>query len=99
MAGRLRAVKPGEETPQRRRRPLTIVEAAASGDERALLTALRERIAKTVSDAGCPPRELAALSRRLQELTRDIAGIDAVKRCVDEGGGAAGDDRWDDSAI
>ena len=99
MAGRLRAVKPGDETAQRRRRPPTIVEAAASGDERALLVALRERVAKTVSDAGCPPRDLAALSRRLQELSRDIAGLDAVKRCVDEAVGAAGDDRWDDSAI
>ena len=100
MAGKLRAVKPGEATPQRRRRPLTIVEAAGSGDERALLVALRERIARTVTDPRCPPRDLAALSRRLQELSKDIAAID-VKRCADGGDGVVevGAQPWDESAI
>jgi hypothetical protein len=97
MAGKLRAMKPGEAA-LRRRRPLSIVQAAASGDERALLVALRERIARTVTDPGCPPRDLAALSRRLQELSKDIAAID-VKCCAGEGGGAAGDSAWDDSAV
>ena len=45
-----------------------------------------------MTDPNCPPRELAALSRRLQELMKDIALIDArVKQETAEGAGLKGD--------
>ena len=53
----LRAVAPGETKPAA---PKTVAQAAASGDHRALLVAMRERIAVTVSNPDCPPRDLAA---------------------------------------
>lgn len=81
MAKQLRAVKPGE-TPKRK---LTITEAAGKGSHRELLEALRERVAAAVEDPNCPPRDLAALSRRLQEIAKEIAAIDAK---ADEEGGA-----------
>lgn len=73
MTKPLRAVKPGETSG---RKP-TITEAANAGDHRDLLVALRERVARTVEDPNCPPRDLAALSRRLQEIAREIDAIDA----------------------
>lgn len=81
----LRAVKP-DETPAKAKK-LTVSEAAASGDHRALLVSLRERIAKTVSDPDCPPRDLASLTRRLQDVSKEIEQIDL--RAKEDGADAA----------
>lgn len=71
----LRAVSPGEKAPAVR--PKTITEAADSGTTRELLVAMRARIAKAVEDANTPARDLAALTKRLVEVVRDIEAIDA----------------------
>lgn len=76
---KLRAVTADEAAPSKRRAK-TITEAAAAGDQKVLLVALRERVAKAVEDPNCPPRDLAALSRRLQEIGRDIEAIEARER-------------------
>lgn len=79
---------------------LTITEAAASGDRRALLVAMRSRVASAVEDEETPPRDLAALSRRLLEIANEIAVIDQ-ELGDDELGKAAAtpDEVWDESAI
>lgn len=73
----LRAVAPGEKAPKKAP-PKTITQAAKEGTTRELLAALRDRLAKAVEDPNCPPRDLASLSRRLHEITRDIEAIDAA---------------------
>lgn len=73
MARQLRAVSPGEKPAQKK---LSVAEAASTGNHRSLLVAMRERIARTVSDPDCPPRDLAALTRRLQDISKEIEGID-----------------------
>lgn len=88
---RLRVVDPGEQP--RRRKRLTVVEAAEKGTVREQLVALRERIAKTVQDPNCPPRDLAALSRRLMELTKEIEAIDAREAEADDDR-ATPDEAW-----
>src|SRR5690606_8046645 len=92
-AKRLRAVQP-DEAPAKKER-LTVAQAAATGDHRALLVAMRERIARTVSDPDCPPRDLAALSRRLQDIAKEIEQYDL--RAKEEGADA--DDVADDEAF
>ena len=96
----VRAVKPGEKVTAR---PKTVAQAAESGDHYDLLVAMRERIAKTVSDPGCPPRDLAALTRRLQDIAKEIDQIDQRrKQEADEDGGSASDGDatgWDTEAI
>lgn len=77
---KLRAVGEGETPAPAKPRPKSVTEAAASGDPKQLLLALRERVAKTVEDPNCPPRDLAALSRRLQEINRDIEAIEAREK-------------------
>lgn len=92
----LRAVEPGERTV----RKLTVAEAAASGDHRALLVSMRERIAQTVSNPDCPPRDLAALTRRLQDIAKEIEAIDL--RAKEEGADAADvaeDEEWSAEAL
>lgn len=65
---RLRAVAPSEVAPRRK----SVADAALLGDRRELLVAMRDRIAKTISDPDCPPRDLASLTRRLQDIAREI---------------------------
>jgi hypothetical protein len=42
-----------------------------------LLVALRSRVASAIDDPETPARDLASLTRRMQEVCRDIAAIDA----------------------
>ena len=72
MARALRSVTPGEPAPRRK----SVADAAQSGDRRELLVAMRDRIAKTISDPDCPPRDLASLTRRLQDIAREIDQLD-----------------------
>lgn len=89
----LRAVKPGESMP--RQKPLTVTAAAKDGTRRDLLVALRARIAQTVENADTPPRDLAALSRRLLEIAKEIEAMDADSQGGEVGAAAATpDEEW-----
>lgn len=57
--------------------PKSVTEAAKSGTTRELLSAMRGRIAEAVEDPMTPARDLAALTKRLVEVVRDIEAIDA----------------------
>lgn len=95
----LRAVKSGDLAPKKAA-PKSVAQAAAGGDHRELLVAMRERIARTVSDPDCPPRDLAALTRRLQDIAKEIDAIDLrARQEAAEGSDAAEDEDWDESAI
>ena len=95
----LRAVQPGEKATQVK--PKSVTEAADAGSTRELLVAMRARIAKAVEDPNTPARDLAALTKRLVEVVRDIEAIDA--RQVQEAERAASksvrDERFDPEAI
>jgi len=85
----LRTVAPNEVAEVR----YTITEAAERGTLRQQMVALRERIAVTVQDPDCPPRDLASLSRRLLDITKEIEAIDVRSR-EDDDGEAAPDEEW-----
>lgn len=74
----LRAVAPGEKVAPIS--PKTVAQAA-KGSQRDLLVAMRDRIAKAVTE-DCPPRDLASLTKRLADLAKEIDTIDA--RAVDD---------------
>ena len=95
----LRAVTADEKAP-RKAGPTKVAEAAASGDQRQLLVAMRERISRTVDDPNCPPRDLAALTRRLDDIAEKIAAMDLrAKQEAAEDADVAADEAWDASAI
>ncbi len=71
----LRAVKPGESSTPKT--PKSVSQAAKSGTPRELLVAMRDRIADTVTQPNCAARDLAALTKRLQDIVHDIDAIDA----------------------
>lgn len=72
----LRAVGPGDKPPVPKK-PKTVAEAAKSGTPRELLVAMRDLVAETLGKPNCPPREFAALTKRLQDIVKDIEAIDA----------------------
>jgi hypothetical protein len=95
----LRAVKPDEKPAKQPVKPKTVAEAAESGNHRDLLVAMRERIAKTVSNPDCPPRDLAALTRRLQDIAKEIEAIDLRVKEEAREDGVTPDEEWDDEAL
>lgn len=81
----LRAVKPGDKPVARK----SISKAADDGNRLELLVALRSRIAKAVESRETPPRDLAALSRRLLEVAKEIESIESQEVLDDVGEAAA----------
>lgn len=86
-------------TPSDAPEKLTVAQAAASGDHRKLLVAMRERIAVTVANPDCPPRDLASLTRRLQDIAKEIEDLD--RRVKEEGRDASTvpDEAWSAEAL
>lgn len=98
MAARaLHAVKP-DEKPGRTKR-LNAREAASAGDRKALLEAMQERIARAVDDERTPPRDLASLSRRLQDISRELEGMADEEPNADRSATEAGSEAFDASAV
>jgi hypothetical protein len=64
--------------------------AAASGDLRALLLALRHKIAAAIDEESTAPRDLVPLSRALTALAGELATLDAA----DDLAAAVGDEPW-----
>ena len=94
----LRTVKP-DEKPAKPTKPKNVEQAAKTGSHRDLLVAMRDRIAVAVSDQDCPPRDLAALTRRLQDIAREIEQIDLRAEEEAEEAEGAEDEAWNPEAI
>jgi len=77
----------------------SVTKAASDGNRRELLVAMRSRVATAVEDPNTPARDLAALTRRLMEIAKDIEAIDAAKEQEGSGAQATPDEAWDSSAI
>ena len=95
---RLRTVAPGERPP-RRRSPRSVATAASSGTTRDLLVQLRARVATAIDDPATPARDLAALTRRMQEIVRDIDALDAREKQEATSGAEVEDGEFDASTV
>ena len=84
----LRAVAADEKAP-----PKTVSQAAEAGTTRELLVAMRDRIARAVENPNTAARDLAALTKRLVEVVRDIEAIDAREE-QDAESGPTEDEAW-----
>lgn len=104
MAGRkptLRSVG-NTDTPKpiKRAEKMSVAQAAESGSHRSLLVSMRERIAKAVSDPDCPPRDLASLTRRLQDISKEIESLDLrAKEAGADASDAVENEKWDPEAL
>lgn len=95
---RLRAVKTNETAPKVEKKQ-TVAEAAAAGSHLDLLVAMQERIARTVSNPDCPPRDLASLTRRLQDISKEIEQLKLRMKQEAAEGGSSEDEAWDEEAL
>lgn len=76
-------------------KPLTVTKAADEGSERQLLVAMRARLARSVEDPATPAPALAALSRQLLMVDKEIRTIDADCGGDDVGNAAdTPDEEW-----
>jgi hypothetical protein len=97
MPRRLRVVDSAETAAKPRKR-LTVVEAAAQGSHRELLSALQGRVASAVQSPSCPAVALAALSRQLILISRELSAIDARAE-DDDLGEAPADEAFSGDAV
>lgn len=67
----------------------SVTEAASDGSRLELLVAMRARVASAVEDPNTPPRDLAALTRRLLEIANEIASIEAQMELAEDSVAAA----------
>ncbi|WP_138443530.1 hypothetical protein [Sinomonas susongensis] len=93
----LRAVGPDEKAPPQE--PRTVLEASESGDRIAELRAMRRVIAKAIDNENTSPRDLAALSRRQIEISKEIDALMRQKSEEAEQGAVSGDEEWSEEAI
>jgi hypothetical protein len=94
---RLHAVGPGETASSKQK--WSVASAASEGSRRDLLVAMRDRIATAVGDPNTAARDLAALTRRLMEIAKDIEALDARDLEESEGGRAVADDQLDAASL
>lgn len=59
--------------------PMTVAEAARAGDHLAMLRALRQRLADAVTNPDVSARDLAALARRLVDVSTDLQDVEAIE--------------------
>lgn len=89
-----------DEAPPPPAKPKTLLEAVDSGDYLAELKATHQRIARTVNNPETSPRDLAALTRRQLEISKEIR---AIALAIEEEAGGSGeptpDESFDASAI
>ena len=70
------------------------------GSARELLVAMRDRTAVAVENPNTPARDLAALTKRLMEIVREIEALDArTKQEADEDASQVEDGAFDASAV
>ena len=101
MPKRLRVVNPGEsgETAVKPPKKLSVVEAATSGSHQDLLVAVQARIADAVQQPNCNPVALAALSRQMILISKELSMIAArVEDEIDEAARIP-DEPWSGDAV
>ena len=76
-------------------RPLSIAEAAESGDRLEELRAMRRRIAQTLDNPNTPARDLAALSRRQIEIGKEVEAIEVARGTEASVVAGTDDEVWD----
>ena len=73
-----------------------MTQALADGNRRDELVALRARVARAIDDPNIRGADLAALSRRLLEIGKELEAIDAqAAEEAAESAEATADDRWE----
>lgn len=90
----LRAVGADEKAPEPQKRPESVSAAVVSGSPRDLNIAMQDRIARAIDAEDIRGADLAALSRRLHELRKELTAMNAQAREAAEDE-PVGDGAWE----
>ena len=93
----LRSVAPDEKPAKKP--PATVTEAVADGTSRDVFRTMQERIAKAIDDPNIRGADLAALTRRLHELRKEIEALDAREEQEAGRDAEVEDGKFDASAV
>lgn len=93
----LRALKPGETAPPKK--PMSIIEAVTAGDRLAELIATHRRVASAVQDEDTPARDLASLTKRQLEISKEIEALRRQRQEEAVEGAISADEGWSEEAI
>lgn len=93
----LRAVGPDDSPPSRKHK-LTILEAVEAGDRLAEMEATHRRVAKAVMDEETPARDLAALTKRQLDISKEIESL-RRQQAEEEGDSVTHNEEWSEEAI
>jgi hypothetical protein len=88
------AAAPDEPTKTRKKTTHPVAAACDTGTRRDVLVALRTRLARSIDDPATPARDLASLSRRLLEVTKDLESLDAAAEQEDGTAAPTPDEHW-----
>lgn len=94
---KLRAVGPDEKAAKTTYK--TIEEAAEKGTRLDELVQMRRRIARALDDANTSTRDLASLSRRQLEISKEIDVLKKQESEDVEGAGVGEDEDWNAEAV
>ena len=96
MAAKLRAVEPGEKPPKKVR---SVSDAAEFGTRADELAQMRLVIARAIDNENTSPRDLAALSRRQIEISKELEALKRQQQEEADEGAVSGDEEWSEEAI
>lgn len=77
----------------------SVSDAASSGDSLKILYAMRDKIAEAIDGDRCPPRDLAPLMRRLQDICEKIDSLEERAKQEGSSDNATQDTAWDPTSI
>lgn len=96
MAAKLRAVEPGEKPSKQVQSVLDAAEFGTRVDE---LVQMRLVIARAIDNENTSPRDLAALSRRQIEISKELEALKRQQQEEADEGAVSGDEEWSEEAI
>ena len=96
MSAKLRAVEPGE---KRARKIVSVADAAEHGTRLDELLQMRLVIARAIDNENTSPRDLAALSRRQIEISKEIEALKRQRQEEADEGAISDDEAWSAEAI
>ena len=96
---KLEVVGPNSPRRSAKKKRLTIVQAVKSGDRVAELEATHLRIAAAVEDESTPARDLASLTKRQLEISKEIESLRKQQKEAAKDGAISEDEDWSEEAI
>lgn len=79
----------------KKKAPNTVTYAVQHGTQKDILVAMRDRIAKAIDDPATPAREFASLTKRLMDINKELAQMEAAEKEQEAFEHDTSDEEWE----